>query len=144
MYVCLHACRGMESEGPSSQVPYVLTEIWGEPPAKRMTGLFYPRSASLGLSGPGLSGPKPSLTKAFPEHFPMFFFVNSPSLPEAFPLQPQSTRPSIAPPKYSPSIPQASPRLPSFPREAEHRYVEQASPSLPSSPEAFPKLSPET
>ena len=24
----------------------------GEPPAKRMTGLFYPRSASLGLFGP--------------------------------------------------------------------------------------------
>ena len=41
----------------------------GEPAAKRMTGLFYPRSASLGLSGPvyvciwpflGLSGPQPA------------------------------------------------------------------------------------
>ena len=59
--------------GASSGVPYakkyvgnlpVCKSACGEPPAKRMTGLFYPRSASLGLSGPmyvcmylALSGP---------------------------------------------------------------------------------------
>ena len=106
----------------------------GEPSAKRMTGLFYPRSASLGLSGRGLSGPQPSLPEAFPEHFPMFFFVNSPSLPEAFP-------------KHSQNLPQPSPRLLdffvfSFPKHAQAfppQSIPKAFPKPPQGSQAFPE-----